>query len=45
MTFEDSILIRDTPTLFALTQDYGRRLACDPFLRSARLRGARLRCP
>lgn len=40
MTFEDSILIRDTPdALFALTQDYGRRLEWDPFLRSARLVG------
>jgi hypothetical protein len=40
MTFEDSILIRDTPdALFALTQDYGRRLQWDPFLRSAELVG------
>ena len=40
MTFEDSILIRDTPdALFALTQDYGRRLEWDPFLRSAELVG------
>jgi len=40
MTFEDAILIRDTPeALFALTQDYGRRLAWDPFLRSAELMG------
>lgn len=39
-TFQDSILIRDTPdALFALTQDYGRRLEWDPFLRSARLVG------
>lgn len=38
MTFEDSILIRDTPdALFALTQDYERRLQWDPFLRSAQL--------
>ncbi|HEY0019506.1 MAG TPA: SRPBCC family protein [Longimicrobium sp.] len=40
MTFEDAILIRDTPdALFALTQDYGRRLRWDPFLRSAELVG------
>lgn len=40
MTFEDSILIRGTPeALFALTQDYGRRLLWDPFLRSAELVG------
>jgi ribosome-associated toxin RatA of RatAB toxin-antitoxin module len=40
MTFEDSILVRATPdALFALTQDYGRRLEWDPFLRSAQLVG------
>jgi ribosome-associated toxin RatA of RatAB toxin-antitoxin module len=40
LTFEDSILVRDTPdALFALTQDYGRRLEWDPFLRSAELVG------
>lgn len=40
MTFEDSILVRATPeALFALTQDYGRRLEWDPFLRSAELVG------
>lgn len=44
MTFEDSILIRGTPdALFALTQDYGRRLEWDPFLRSARLVGGATR--
>jgi ribosome-associated toxin RatA of RatAB toxin-antitoxin module len=38
MTFEQSILIRATPApLFALTQDYTRRLEWDPFLRSAEL--------
>jgi hypothetical protein len=38
MTFEDSILVRGSPeALFALTQDYGRRLEWDPFLRSAAL--------
>jgi hypothetical protein len=40
MTFEDSIVIRQLPeALFALTQDYGRRLEWDPFLRSAALVG------
>lgn len=40
MTFEDSIVIRATPeALFALTQDYGRRLEWDPFLKEARLVG------
>jgi hypothetical protein len=44
MTFEDSILVRDTPeALFALTQDYGRRLEWDPFLRSAELVGGATR--
>lgn len=39
-TFEDAILVRGTPdALFALTQDYGRRLEWDPFLRSAELVG------
>jgi hypothetical protein len=37
-TFQASILIRgDRASVFALTQDYGRRLAWDPFLREARL--------
>jgi hypothetical protein len=40
MTFEQSIVIAASPgALFALTQDYGRRLEWDPFLRSAELRG------
>jgi ribosome-associated toxin RatA of RatAB toxin-antitoxin module len=40
MTFEDSIVVHASPeALFALTQDYGRRLAWDPFLREARLVG------
>ena len=40
MTFEHWILIAATPAeLFALTQDYGRRLQWDPFLKSARLLG------
>ena len=38
MTFEQSILIvASASELFALTQDYGRRLEWDPFLRSAYL--------
>ncbi|HXG09987.1 MAG TPA: SRPBCC family protein [Gemmataceae bacterium] len=38
MNIEYSIVIRATPaSLFALTQDYGRRLEWDPFLRSAEL--------
>ncbi len=38
MTFAQSILIAAPPgALFALTQDYARRLAWDPFLRSAEL--------
>jgi hypothetical protein len=43
MTFEQSILIGASPgELFALTQDYTRRLEWDPFLRSAELlNGAR----
>ncbi len=38
MNFERSIVIRSTPErLFRLTQDYGRRLAWDPFLKRADL--------
>ena len=41
MTFEHSVEIAaDAGDLFALTQDYGRRLQWDPFLRSAELLGA-----
>lgn len=40
VTFQDEILVRGTPdALFALTQDYARRLEWDPFLRSAELVG------
>lgn len=40
MTFEESIVIDAEPgALFRLSQDYGRRLDWDPFLRSARLVG------
>ena len=40
MTFEQSIVIAASPAaLFALTQDYGRRLEWDPFLKSAELLG------
>jgi ribosome-associated toxin RatA of RatAB toxin-antitoxin module len=40
MTFEDSIVVGASPeALFALTQDYGRRLEWDPFLKEARLVG------
>lgn len=40
MTFEESLVIASSPArLFALTQDYGRRLEWDPFLRSAVLLG------
>jgi ribosome-associated toxin RatA of RatAB toxin-antitoxin module len=40
MTFEQSILINSTPSqLFAITQDYARRLEWDPFLKSAKLLG------
>lgn len=40
MTFEDGIVVRASPeALFALTQDYGRRLEWDPFLKEARLVG------
>jgi ribosome-associated toxin RatA of RatAB toxin-antitoxin module len=39
-TFEHSVLVHaDRGELFALTQDYERRLAWDPFLREARLLG------
>jgi hypothetical protein len=39
-TFAQSVLIHaDRAALFTLTQDYGRRLAWDPFLRAARLLG------
>ena len=38
MTFEHSIVVAASPgELFALTQDYARRLEWDPFLRSAEL--------
>jgi len=38
MTFEQSIVIAASPgDLFALTQDYARRLEWDPFLKSAEL--------
>jgi ribosome-associated toxin RatA of RatAB toxin-antitoxin module len=38
MTFEHFILVRGKATrLFALTQDYRRRLTWDPFLKEARL--------
>ncbi len=40
MAFEDSILIQASPeVLFALTQDYGRRLSWDSFLKAADLVG------
>ncbi len=40
MTFEQSIVIAGSPgELFALTQDYARRLEWDPFLKSAELLG------
>ncbi|HEY7422616.1 MAG TPA: SRPBCC family protein [Gemmataceae bacterium] len=40
MTFEHSLVIAASPgELFALTQDYTRRLEWDPFLRSAELVG------
>ncbi|MBA4064339.1 MAG: SRPBCC family protein [Isosphaera sp.] len=40
MTFEQSVEVSASPAdLFALTQDYGRRLGWDPFLRSAELVG------
>jgi Polyketide cyclase / dehydrase and lipid transport len=38
MTFDESVVIDAEPAaLFRLSQDYGRRLEWDPFLRSARL--------
>src|SRR5262249_10828129 len=38
MTFEQSVVITALPAeLFALTQDYSRRLEWDPFLKSAEL--------
>jgi hypothetical protein len=38
MTFEQSVVIAASPAeLFALTQDYARRLEWDPFLKSAEL--------
>jgi ribosome-associated toxin RatA of RatAB toxin-antitoxin module len=38
MTIEQSIVVRATPAqLFALTQDYNRRLEWDPFLKEAYL--------
>jgi hypothetical protein len=40
MTFEETIVIAGSPNeLFALTQDYARRLEWDPFLKSAELVG------
>jgi len=40
MSFEQSIVIHASPAeLFALTQDYSRRLEWDPFLKSAELVG------
>ncbi len=40
MTFEQSIVIAASPAeLFDLSQDYGRRLEWDPFLKSAQLMG------
>jgi Polyketide cyclase / dehydrase and lipid transport len=40
MTFDQSVVIAASPgELFALTQDYDRRLAWDPFLKSAALLG------
>jgi ribosome-associated toxin RatA of RatAB toxin-antitoxin module len=40
VTFEQSIVIAASPSeLFALTQDYDRRLEWDPFLKSATLVG------
>lgn len=40
MTFDESVVIDAEPAaLFRLSQDYGRRLDWDPFLRSARLVG------
>jgi hypothetical protein len=43
-TFEHSLLIHgDRAALFALTQDYQRRLTWDPFLSEARLLGGAVR--
>jgi hypothetical protein len=43
-TVQASILVRaDRASLFALTQDYGRRLSWDPFLKEARLLGGAVR--
>jgi hypothetical protein len=40
MKFGQSVVIdADAPSLFRLSQDYGRRLEWDPFLKSARLIG------
>ena len=40
MTFDESVVIDAEPAaLFRLSQDYGRRLEWDPFLRSANLVG------
>lgn len=40
MKFEQSIIVRASPAdIFALTQDYARRLEWDPFLKSATLLG------
>ena len=40
MTFDESVVIEaERPALFRLSQDYGRRLEWDPFLRSASLVG------
>lgn len=40
MTFDESVVIDASPAeLFDLSQDYGRRLEWDPFLRSAALVG------
>ena len=44
MTFEHAVDISASPAeLFELTQDYGRRLEWDPFLRSAELVGGAAR--
>jgi hypothetical protein len=44
VTFEHSVEIAaPAESLFALTQDYQRRLAWDPFLRSAELLGGAAR--
>jgi hypothetical protein len=42
VTAEESIEVDAAPAeMFGLSQNYGRRLECDPFLRSASLDGAR----